>query len=316
MTKKATITDQINEIGDSAFKKLKELSIPLYPKYYHDTFIDELSKSDNPSLIGLSKQHSYLFSLGNNEESINEVSFELAKISLEKFEEANTNLKKISDENIIDVSKIKNDYERVNTQTVIDSFSSFQNKILEELKNADETIIKLKLEIDKLEKESHIDPLTKAYNRRVFSKDIKEILNAIEDKENIDMFLILFDADDFKNINDSYGHIAGDKTLIFLTKLIQSSIRKGTKVYRYGGEEFILILNRVTLEESIKSVKRIVKEVDESKLFYKGHDIHLTISAGIAKYKTGDSSETLIEKADRALYEAKKAGKNCVKVVE
>ena len=316
MNKKTTITDQINEIGKTAFEKLQELHIPPYPKYYHDTFIDELSKSDNPSLIGLSKKHAYLFSLGNDDDSLNEVSFELAKTSLKEFEQSNTNLKKISDENIIDVSAIKNDYERVNTQTVIDSFSVFQSKILEELKNADETITKLKLEIERLEKESHIDPLTKAYNRRVFNKDIKEILNAIKDKENVDMFLILFDADDFKNINDSYGHIAGDKTLIFLTKLIQSSMRKGIKVYRYGGEEFMIILNRVTLEEACKSVERIIKEVDESKLLYKGHDIHLTLSAGVAKYEEGDSAEMLIEKADRALYEAKNSGKNCVKVVE
>lgn len=316
MNKKTTITDQINEIGKTTFEKLQELHIPPYPKYYHDTFIDELSKSDNPSLIGLSKKHAYLFSLGNDDDSLNEVSFELAKTSLKEFEQSNTNLKKISDENIIDVSAIKNDYERVNTQTVIDSFSVFQSKILEELKNADETITKLKLEIERLEKESHIDPLTKAYNRRVFNKDIKEILNAIKDKENVDMFLILFDADDFKNINDSYGHIAGDKTLIFLTKLIQSSMRKGIKVYRYGGEEFMIILNRVTLEEACKSVERIIKEVDESKLLYKGHDIHLTLSAGVAKYEQGDSAEMLIEKADRALYEAKKSGKNCAKVVE
>jgi diguanylate cyclase (GGDEF)-like protein len=124
----------------------------------------------------------------------------------------------------------------------------------------------------------------------------------------------MIDADDFKNINDSYGHIAGDKTLIFLTKLIQSSLRKGVKVYRYGGEEFIILLNRTTLEEAKKSVDRIITETSESKLLYKGHNIHLTISAGIACYKKGDTPETLIEKSDSALYEAKDAGKNCFRV--
>ncbi|WP_458701103.1 GGDEF domain-containing protein [Sulfurospirillum sp. 1307] len=316
MNKKNTITDQINEIGESTFKKLQELQIPPYPKYYHDTFIEELSQSDNPSLIGLHKKYSHLFSLGNQDEILQEISFELAKTSLKEFEQSNSKLKEISDENIIDVETIKNDYDRVNTRRVIDSFAQFQYKILEELKNADETITKLKLEIERLEKESHIDPLTKAYNRRVFNKDIKEILDAIKDKKNVDLFLVLFDADDFKNINDSYGHLAGDKTLIFLAKLIQSSIRKGIKIYRYGGEEFIIILNRVTIEDALRSVERIVKEVDESKLLYKGHSIHLTISAGIGKYSDGDIADILVEKADKALYEAKKAGKNCVKVEE
>jgi diguanylate cyclase (GGDEF)-like protein len=313
MTKNTNIVEQITNIGESSFTKLKELSIPPYPKYYYDTFMDELAQTNDPALIDLSKKYSYLFSATESENSINNISFELAKSSLREFEKSNSNLKKISDENYVDIGAIKNDYDRIHTQDIINTFDAFQGQILSELKNADETITKLKLEIERLERESHIDPLTKAYNRRVFTKDIAEILTAVEDKE-IDMYLIMIDADDFKNINDAYGHIAGDKTLIFLTKLIQSSLRKGVKVYRYGGEEFIIILNRTTLEEAKKSVDRIITETSESKLLYKGHNIHLTISAGIACYKKGDTPEELIEKADSALYEAKDAGKNCFRV--
>ena len=313
MTKNNNIVDQITTIGESSFSKLKELSIPPYPKYYYDTFMDELTHANDPTLIDLSKKYSYLFSTNEAEDSINHVSFELAKSSLIEFEKSNTNLKKISDKNFVDIGAIRNDYERIHTQEIIDTFDSFQGQILSELKNADETITKLKLEIERLERESHIDPLTKAYNRRVFTKDIADILSAVEGKD-VDMFLIMIDADDFKKINDSYGHIAGDKTLIFLTKLIQSSLRKGVKVYRYGGEEFIIILNRTTLEEAKKSVDRIIRETSESKLLYKGHNIHLTISAGLSCYKKGDTPESLIEKADSALYEAKKDGKNCFKV--
>lgn len=313
MTKNNTIVDQITNIGENSFTKLKELSIPPYPKYYYDTFMDELANANNPSLVDLSKKYSYLFSTNEAEDSISHVSFELAKSSLQEFEKSNTNLKKISDKNFVDIGAIKNDYERIHTQEIINTFDIFQGQILSELKNADETITKLKLEIERLERESHIDPLTKAYNRRVFTKDIADILGAVDGKD-VDMFLIMIDADDFKKINDSYGHIAGDKTLIFLTKLIQSSLRKGVKVYRYGGEEFIIILNRTTLEEAKKSVDRIITETSESKLLYKGHNIHLTISAGVACYKKGDTPESLIEKADSALYEAKKDGKNCFKV--
>jgi diguanylate cyclase (GGDEF)-like protein len=313
MTKNNKIVNQINTIGESSFLKLKELNIPPYPKYYYDTFMDKLSRSNNPTLIDLSKKHSYLFSINETENSIDQVSFDFAKSSLKEFEKSNTNLRKISDKNYVDIGAIRNDYDRVHTQEIIDTFDNFQGQVLSELKNADDTIAKLKLEIEKLERESHIDPLTKAYNRRVFTKDISEILNAVETKD-VDMFLTIIDADDFKNINDSYGHIAGDKTLIFLTKLIQSSLRKGVKVYRYGGEEFIIILNRTTLEEAKNSIDRIILETSESKLLYKGHNIHLTISAGIAAYKKGDTPEILVEKADAALYEAKKAGKNCSRV--
>jgi len=313
MTKKNNIIEEITNIGESSFVKLKELNIPPYPKYYYDVFMDELTNTKNPILIDLSKKYSHLFSTTEEETSLYEVSFDLAKSSLKEFEKSNKNLKNISDQNTIDISTIKNEYERIHTQDIIKTFDLFQGQILNELKNADETITRLKLEIERLERESHIDPLTKAYNRRVFTKDINEIIEAIEDKD-VNIFLVMIDADDFKSINDSYGHIAGDKTLIFLTKLIQNSLRKGVKVYRYGGEEFVIVLNRTTLEETKKSTDRIINETAQSKLLYKGHNIHLTISAGIACYKKGDTPESFVEKADKALYQAKQAGKNCFRV--
>lgn len=313
MTNNSNIKDQITAIGESSFDKLKKLSIPPYPKYYYDTFMNELTSTNNPTLIDLSKKYSYLFCVSEAENSSSQISFELAESSIKEFEKSNKNLKEISHKNFINIEDIKNDYEGVRTQDIINAFGAFQGEILNELKNADETITKLKLDIERLEKESHIDPLTKAYNRRVFTKDIGKILNAIKDK-SANLFLAIIDADDFKKINDTFGHVAGDKTLIFLTKLIQSSLRKGVKVYRYGGEEFIVILNRTTLQEATSSVERIIKEVEQSRLLYKGHNINLTISAGIGCYKKGDTPEMLIEKADSSLYKAKSNGKNCLKV--
>jgi len=96
--------------------------------------------------------------------------------------------------------------------------------------------------------------------------------------------------------------------------LIQNSLRRGTRIYRYGGEEFVIILNRISQEEALKVVDRIVKETCESKLLYKGHDIHLTLSAGIAFHRQGISADALLEAADKALYEAKRNGKNCFRI--
>ncbi len=94
MTKNTNIVDQITDIGESSFSKLKELSIPPYPKYYYDTFMDELAHTNDPTLIDLSKKYSYLFSTNESEDSINHISFELAKTSLKEFEKSNINLKK------------------------------------------------------------------------------------------------------------------------------------------------------------------------------------------------------------------------------
>lgn len=311
MQSKNQITNKINDIAEESFNKLKSLSIPAYPKYYHDTFMEILSLDDDPSLLDLSMKHPHLFNVFSEDEA-HELSFDLAKATLREFENSNINLKNISDENTIDISAIKKEYEGIHSTEVLDVFDSFQSKILGELKNADETITKLKVEIERLERESHIDPLTKTYNRRVFVKDLQEIIK--DAKENLDIYVAMFDADNFKNINDSFGHIAGDKTLIYLAKLLQNSLKRNIKIYRYGGEEFIIILQKIDLEDVTAIVTKILQDTDESKLLYKGHNIHLTLSAGISKHTKDDTVDSIVDRADKALYNAKKSGKNCYKV--
>ena len=307
------ISEVIFSIAEETFAKLKALNIPPYPKYYHDTFLEALNKSNDDELLDLSKKHSYLFSNAQHEEMVNESCFGLVKKGLEEFVKTSENIKFISDESSVNIDAIKKDYTSVDTSQVIQAFDNFQSQIIKELQVADETIASLKLEVERLERESNIGPLTKANNRRVLVKDLEEVLSFGKEK-TIDMHLIMFDADDFKKINDSFGHIAGDKTLIFLSKLIQNSLRRGTRIYRYGGEEFVVILNRTSLEEALSVVDRIIKETCDSKLLYKGHDIHLTLSAGLASHTQDISADELIEKADKALYEAKKSGKNCFRI--
>jgi diguanylate cyclase (GGDEF)-like protein len=304
------IAEMVFQLAEESFAKLKDLNIPPYPKYYHDTFIETMQKNGDAEILDLSKKHSYLFSTAGHEELLSENCFGLMKKGLEAFVQSNDNLKTISDANAINIDAIKKDYESVDTHQILQAFDNFQDKIFQELQAADETIVKLKLEVERLERESNIDPLTKAHNRRVLVKDLEELLSFGKDTD-LDMHLVMFDADDFKQINDSFGHIAGDKTLIFLSKLIQNSLRRGTRIYRYGGEEFVVILNRTSREEAHKIVDRIIKETSDSKLLYKNHDIHLTLSAGICSHQHLMSADDLLDKADKALYEAKRSGKNC-----
>jgi len=313
MNKNEQIAEKIEGIGNKTFEKLVKLQIPPYPKYYHDTFMDILSDPNNKDVLDLSKKYNYLFSTSDINPSVEDSCFHITKESVQEFENSNIALKNISNENIIDIDNIKKEPNNIDAKQVLNSFSSFQEQITKELSNADKTITRLKLEIEKLERESNIDPLTKTYNRRVLIKDLEDILEAGKER-TLDMQVILFDADDFKNINDTFGHIAGDKTLIYITRLIQNSIRKGIRIYRYGGEEFIIILNRTQLNAGTKVAERIIKNADESKLLYKGNTIHLTLSAGISNHLKGDNAETIIDRADSALYSAKKAGKNCQKV--
>jgi len=313
MNKNKEVAEKIVKIGNETFNKLETLQVPPYPKYYHDTFMDILSDPQNSDILDLSKKYNYLFSQEETNLRLKESCFDITKQSLKEFEKSNKNLKDISDENAIDIDEIKKEPSSININLVLTSFGIFQQQVLNELGNADETITRLKLEIEKLERESNVDSLTKTYNRRALTKDLEEILKVGEEKE-LDMQFVIFDADDFKNINDTFGHVAGDKTLIFITRLIDNSIRKGVRVYRYGGEEFVVLFNRSQLENCEKIIQRIIKNTDESKLLYKGNTIHLTISAGITNHVSGDSVEDIINRADNALYDAKKCGKNCYKV--
>jgi diguanylate cyclase (GGDEF)-like protein len=120
----------------------------------------------------------------------------------------------------------------------------------------------------------------------------------------------MLDIDDFKKINDTYGHIVGDKVLIFIANLLRKTLRDGDKVFRYGGEEFVVILNRVTKEKCEEIAKRLLHVISTNKLLYKGDSVKVTISIGATNYIDGDTPDKLLARADKALYNSKKRGKN------
>ncbi|MBE0491783.1 MAG: GGDEF domain-containing protein [Sulfurospirillum sp.] len=309
MDKNKDFAKKIARIGEESFSKLQSLSVPPYPRYYHDTFIENLINSKDPSLTDLDTKHPNLFqSIFNTPPS--PIPFDIAKTTLQEFETTNLNLKNISNENIIDIAGLKKEYDGIHFKQILDAFDTFQNKISNELLNADETITRLKLEVERLEREAHIDPLTKAYNRRILTKDLEEFITC--DTQNL--FVAMFDADDFKYINDTFGHVAGDKILIFIVKNLQNALKDTHRIYRYGGEEFVIILENTTQAEAQTLINVILKEIDQSKLLYKGDALHVTLSAGLTQLQKGDSADMLIERADKALYEAKQSGKNCLKV--
>lgn len=310
MMKNSSVIDAICELGEETFAKLKLLNVPPYPKYYYETFMDGLHGSNNQEMIELSKKYGYLFSTTASHETIAENSVALAKESLLKFQESNETLRQISEEKSVDLASYQDQAHASQLSGVLSLFSTFQNQVLKELQSAEEIIASLKREIEILERESNIDSLTKTYNKKALMLDLEEMLSFGKDK-TLDLFLILFDADDFKSINEQFGHIAGDKTLIYLSKLFQTALRRGTRIYRFGGESFVVILNRISREDAQKTAERVLHDTSESKLFYKGNNIRLTLSAGMSSHRQGDSLESFIDRAERSLARAKSEGKNC-----
>ncbi|MEA1917818.1 MAG: GGDEF domain-containing protein [Campylobacterota bacterium] len=120
----------------------------------------------------------------------------------------------------------------------------------------------------------------------------------------------MIDIDDFKRINDTLGHLAGDKVIIYLARLLAKTLRDGDKVFRYGGEEFVVVLNRIDSDKCMSIAHRLVKLIASSNLIYKENDIRATVSIGGTLLKDGDDTSAVLDRADRALYRAKNSGKN------
>ena len=153
------------------------------------------------------------------------------------------------------------------------------------------------------------DPLTSLFNRRYFQINvIKEIRRAI--RYNKDLCIFLLDIDDFKKINDTYGHLFGDETLKKFAAFLKFMSREEDILCRFGGEEFIIILPETTATGALNYANRIRKAMKKD-AFFKQHRI--TFSGGVAPYPYGgNSASQLIANADASLYDAKLAGKDQV----
>ncbi len=159
----------------------------------------------------------------------------------------------------------------------------------------------------KLRTMAAIDPLTKVYNRYYFEELAQEKIEEAVITGNVLLFAMI-DIDHFKSINDTYGHIAGDEVLRQIAAIIRQKFRQTDPIFRVGGEEFLIILETSSIEKVLQLLDELRNEVASA--MFASIPKHITISIGVAKYKEGDSVQTLYERADKALYEAKRTGRN------
>ena len=166
-----------------------------------------------------------------------------------------------------------------------------------------------------LKKIAEHDALTGLYNRYyLHDYGRKEIAKAI--RSNQPIALLMIDIDNFKIINDTYGHLVGDEILAMLAQLINKNSRTYDIAVRFGGEEFVLLLPGAAIEQAKVVAEKIRKTVETHKFATKeGITLHITISIGVSTLKPGILSlEALLEEADVALYESKQQGRNCVTI--
>jgi len=177
--------------------------------------------------------------------------------------------------------------------------------------DAEERVKQLEGELEEVSEKMHEDQLTGALNRRGMDEAMdREIKRA--DRQQTSVSVALLDIDNFKQLNDTLGHQAGDQALVHLTTVIKETLRPTDEVARYGGEEFIIIMSETALEEAMATITRLQRELTKKFFLHNNERKLITFSAGVALRITNEAAEDVIARADKAMYQAKKAGKNRV----
>lgn len=159
-----------------------------------------------------------------------------------------------------------------------------------------------------LKRRASEDYLTGVGNRSAFDKELNRSIG-LHSRGKSSASLMLFDLDNFKSINDKYGHTMGDKILVQTAECVRSTIRSSDSIFRYGGEEFTVLIHEDSLDKVLLVAEKIRKEISAHPFRI---DLPVTISAGVSLYQPKDTSDSWIERADKALYHAKANGKNRV----
>ncbi|MBU1171636.1 MAG: diguanylate cyclase [Proteobacteria bacterium] len=169
--------------------------------------------------------------------------------------------------------------------------------------------------LKKLKEMAITDGLTKLYNSRYFYTQIEMEIDRLN-RYGHPLSLLLLDIDNFKAYNDTYGHLDGDKILMRLGEIIKKCLRTMDSAYRYGGEEFTILLPETTLDEAINVAKRIQVKLSEEKFLSMTDDkITITLSIGVTEYQHKEDLSAFITRADKAMYLSKDRGKNTISVL-
>jgi len=164
-------------------------------------------------------------------------------------------------------------------------------------------------ELRRLSEEVSTDMLTQVANRRGLMQAF-EVEQARLERQGGELAVGLLDIDNFKKLNDTLGHSVGDTALKSLAGHVQKQLRPIDIVARFGGEEFVVLLPGTVVEEAQQTLTRLQRTLSASLFMHDGREVFVTFSAGVTRYRAGEAIEAALERADEALYEAKRSGKN------
>ncbi|MBU2240126.1 MAG: GGDEF domain-containing protein, partial [Gammaproteobacteria bacterium] len=165
--------------------------------------------------------------------------------------------------------------------------------------------------IRQLDKATRTDPLTGTSNRREFNLIIHDEFNKRKHSEQT-LSLMTLDVDFFKKINDRFGHGGGDQALQLIANWLQSQLRSSDTLFRVGGEEFYILMRDTDIQNALKTAERLCKGMATHTFLINQQSVHITLSAGVIELDPTTDLESALDMVDKALYEAKSDGRNCV----
>lgn len=303
----ATIYQKVLEIHDHVMGILRSMKVPPYPSQYKKIF-DQLFIDSADEEMRKDQETIDQKVLSDAKEDVTKY-LDMVENSVTSFIESHCGIASVAEDQRarIDTAPLDSNEKFVE---FIRELSLLNQSMSVELDKAQAKIDVLNKELFEARAELTTDPLTKVGNRQSFVNEITPALEAGQTKK-LSLILMMIDVDNFKYLNDEFGYVAGDKVLYFIAQTIKGMIRTADSVYRYGGEEFAVVLNRSDVTQADAMADRIRAKIEQSHLLYSGKQVHVTISVGVTLHQMGDTLETLIERADKALYCAKKSNKNC-----
>jgi diguanylate cyclase len=267
----------------------------------------------------IERQHSYL---KDREKELRDIIDLLAKAmahlnieNREFYQRINLQGEKIIEiSGLDDIKKIKNAL-KLEVEQMREIVNLKQDQEKRQIRLLASQVNSLQTELESAKAKALTDGLTGVYNRQALDDYLDEKIERSETTP-ADFSVLMIDIDNFKQINDKYGHVIGDRVLVALAQKCRGFIRSEDFIARYGGEEFTIVLEGAPFRHAVKKAQQIcatIASVRYATSESQSEDyLSMSVSIGVSQYKKGDTCEQLIQRADQALYEAKHKGKNCV----
>lgn len=204
-------------------------------------------------------------------------------------------------------------FEFVNKIIALDMSLAIETYHLAQVESLEESLDRSQLQQSKLRKVACTDSLTGLANHETILEELEATLKLLPPQK---LVVAMVDIDFFKKVNDTHGHLVGDKVLIEVACRMRAALRDLDSIGRYGGEEFLVLINGSTLAVARRVAERIRQHVAEQPINLQGLEIPITLSLGLSEARSDETAEVLVSRADQALYVAKSAGRNRVEVAE